>query len=205
MTSWFQALNQSFSKNQFLDYSSLLTAGVIKDLKACLFPLRFQGFFQETLTVFVDKRSAFYDCLLTQPCEVLWHFPATCEFFKLTSNVFEDNAQEARMAYWNNLTQREKQGYCGLPPDCPVVNARQLDLDRFKPQEALNVSENFAVLRIRPFEVEHSKFLDKSAVGNSRKTFESLPQPDSISRKWLHRQTESGWEITELYVPIARP
>lgn len=205
MTSWFQALNQSFSKNQFLDYSSLLTAGVIKDSRVCLFPLRFQGFYQELLTVFIDKRSAFYDNLLAQPCEILWHFPATSEFFKFTANVFDDNAEDIRSAYWTNLTQREKQGYCGLPPDCPASNMKQLDLDRFKPQEAFNVSENFAVLRIRPFEVEHSKFLDKSAIGNSRKTFESLPQPDSVSKKWLHRLRETGWEITELYVPTARP
>lgn len=205
MTSWLQALSQSFNKNQFLDYCSILTAGVIKDSKVNLFPIRFQGFYQETLTVFYDKRSALFNNLVNQPCEFLWHFPLTSEFFKFTANVFEDGTEENRLAYWHSLSQREKQGYCGLPPDCPVLDAKQLDLDRFKPQEAVNVSENFAVLRIRPFEVEHSRFLDKSAVGNSRKSFESLPQPDSISKKWLHRLGDRGWELTEMYVPIARP
>lgn len=106
---------------------------------------------------------------------------------------------------WNSLSQREKNGFCGLPPDLVAGEMQINEIDKFKPQEALNVSDNFVVLVVEPNWVEHSRFLDRSAIGNTRKTFESLPQPDAVSKKWLHRKGEQGWDLVEIFVPVARP
>ena len=205
MASWFQALSQSHSKNRILDHSNLLTLCTLIDSHPSMSPVRFQSFLPDSFSVFLDRRGQVHSSLFSGPHEFLWHFPLTSEFFKFRGRVAEETNDEVRTRAWNSLSQREKNGFCGLPPDLVVGETQVQEIDKFKPQEALNVSDNFVVLVVEPDWVEHARFLDKTAIGNTRKTFESLPQPDAVSKKWLHRKAGSGWEVVEMFVPVARP
>jgi hypothetical protein len=170
-----------------------------------MFPVRHQGFTNEDLLFFIDRRSLFFHSLSEARQEFLWHFPMTNEFFKIRGEIVEETADEERERLWNSLSQREKMSFCGIPPDVEVENARIDEMDKFNPQEARKVSQNFAVLKIVANFVEHSRFLDRSAIGNTRKTFESLPQPDAVSQRWIHRKVEGIWSVKEVALSIVRP
>ena len=130
----------------------------------------------------------------------------TCEYFKLSGFITEVKDEETIISAWNTLDPKEKEGYSGWPPDICLQNTRNIsDIDAFKPQEAIFYSQNFSILRLQPKTVDHSIFINKTAIGNTRKTYESLPQPDSVSKRWVHRLNENNWTITEMHVPTARP
>lgn len=78
------------------------------------------------------------------------------------------------------------------------------DIDNFNAQEADNVSSHFEVMLLTPISVDHTKYLDRTAIGNTRKTFESLPQPDHVSIRYIHKKHDQSWSTRELNVPAPR-
>ena len=203
--SWINALKRSYSTNRILDHCNILSVATLQNSFPKIFHLRFQFFSLNSLCFYIDKRSLLCSLLLSQPSEFLWHFPLTSEFFKFSGPVFLEPSSEILSKHWSSLSAKEKESFCGLPPDLVLESSESNDLDSFKPQEALQTSEHFAVIVLSPGLVEHSQFVDKSAIGNTRKTFESLPQPDGISRKWLHALKDSVWETNEVNAPCSRP
>jgi hypothetical protein len=203
--SWLNALIQSYERNRIIDYSSLLSVATINNNLPAVFPLRFQQFCDDLLVFYTDRRSVLCGCLLSQPSEFLWLLPVTSEYFKLSGNVFAETDPARISSLWSSLAKREKEGYCGLPPDVLLVPSSLADTDRFKPQEASAPSSNFQVLLLRPSRVEHFRYVDKSAIGNTRKTYETLPQPDAVSHRWLHELVSSEWHTTELSAGQLRP
>lgn len=205
MATWFTAVQQSFNKNRILDHCSIISVATLVNSLPSIFPIRFQYFNDFGLVFYLDNRTNLFNSLLSQPSEFLWHFPLTNEFYKFSGVVSQVMCEEVLSENWSRLTQREKEGYCGLPPDILVDKSlANNDIDHFKPQEPNQPSRNFGIICIRPESIEHSVFLDKSAIGNTRKTYESLPQPDAVSKKWVHRLTEGEWVIVEMNVPAAR-
>ena len=203
---WFNAIQQSYTRNRILDHCNIISVAVLIDSLPRIFPLRFQFFANQGIGFFLDNRSQLFSSLLSQPSEFLWHLPLTSEFFKLSGLVTLISDEEALSKYWSSLNSKEKECYCGLPPDININNRQtNNDIDSFKPQEALRFSQNFSIITLIPNCVEHAIFIDKSAIGNTRKTYESLPQPDSISRKWVHKKIDGIWETLEKSAPMLRP
>ena len=206
MSSWYNAMQQSFNSNRILDHCNILSVATISNSLPAVDQIRFQYFSESGIAFFLDQRSRLCSSLITQPSEFLWHLPLTNEYYKFTGSVQIIPSEEIRIAHWNKLSPREKEGFYGLPPDTSVDSFERVnDIDSFKPQEAFNVSQNFAIVHVSPSYVEHSVFPDKSAIGNTRKTYESLPQPDATSKKWIHRLVDGEWHITQMHISAIRP
>jgi hypothetical protein len=206
MSTYFNSIQQSYNRNRALDYSNVLSVATIVNSLPFIYPIRFHHFSEEGLIFYQDKRSLLYASLISQPSEFLWQFPLTCEFYKLSGNIFVLESEKIISEAWMSLNEKEKVGYYGLPPDVLIENEiLKYDINSYKPQEPKLASVNFSVIILIPDFVEHSKFLDKSAIGNTRKSYESLPQPDAVNKKWIHRLINGVWNITETQLSFPRP
>lgn len=201
---WTRPLHAAYSANRILDHSLVLTVAVLHEGQPAAYALRFRGFHSSTALLFhLDTRSQLFSALHNGVPMFLWHLPLTCEVFKFSAASLLWST-ELRAEEWDSLCQKEKLSYFSLPPDSAKgenVDKLRYDIDHFAPQGTDCISSHFAVLEMSPACVDQAKYLDKSAIGNTRKTFESLPQPECSGRRWLHSLQDGLWTTSELNAP----
>ncbi|CAG9316545.1 unnamed protein product [Blepharisma stoltei] len=208
---WAIALQRSFNTNRILEQSSILSIATLHNGAPSIYPIRFQSFYSPTsFTIHLDTRSILCGDLQNPVCQILWYLPLTNEIFKFDCPIlnFLPSHHEYRVNEWKKLKQKEKNAYCGLPPDTykeSEGSRLEYDINNFNAQNAEEVSEHFEVLIVTPINVDHTVYLDKSAIGNTRKTYESLPQPDAVSKRWVHRKHDHVWVAREMNIPAPRP
>mmetsp|Transcript_5049 Transcript_5049/g.7622 ORF Transcript_5049/g.7622 Transcript_5049/m.7622 type:complete len:212 (-) Transcript_5049:39-674(-) len=205
--SWIGSLKHSFNSNRMLEQSLVVFIATLQEASPQIYPLRFRGFSPEDkLTFYLDSRSHLFKELSGSPSQLMWHFPLTSEFFRFSEPHIEFLEGSQAQPEWNKLNEREKLGYHSVPPDTYKEDSSSplsYDIDHYRPQDPSDVSQFFRVLQVFPTRIDHTRFVDKSAVGNTRKTFESLPAPDSDSKRWVHSFHEGVWQCKELNMPSA--
>lgn len=176
--------------------------------EAHIYQMQFRGFSEEGAIVsYADLRGNLYR-ELSADCEVMWTFPLTNEVYKFRLPRVEVRREgEMVQTAWEGLKPREKAGYVSLPPDTYADESPALshDLDSFTPQTQSSVSPNFALLLLYPQNVDHMRYIDKAAIGNTRKSFESLPQPEVQPQRWEHCLEGGNWVTRRLNAPHPCP
>lgn len=210
--SWLNGLKRSFEQNRMLEQAHYLTIGTLRSGLPKLTLMKFRGFHQNSKLIFyLDSRSNLYsDLIQNKTSEFQWFFPLTSEVFTFTTpNItLLNESSDLLTTHWNSLQEREKEAYRGIAPDVPKpprADHLSRDLEEYKSQQSVELSPHFGVMLVEPVSVDQSVYIDKTAVGNSRKTYESLPQPDAKSRRWLHTLEEGQWKTVELSIPYIRP
>lgn len=210
--SWLNGLKRSFEQNRMLEQAHYLTIATLRSGMPKLTLINFRGFHQDSKLIFyLDSRSALYsDLTHNNLSELQWFFPFTNEVFNFSNpNITLINEpSDLVRTHWQFLQEREKEAYRGPAPDVPKpprADHLSRDLEEYKAQQPIEVSPHFSVMLVEPVYVDQSVYVDKTAVGNSRKTYESLPQPDAKSRRWLHKLEEGEWKTVELNIPYIRP
>lgn len=206
---WSHSLRQSQLQNACLSFAQCLYIATQGPEGAHLSQVQFRGFTEEGVVVYVDLRSRLgRDLSGTSGCEVMWSFPLTNEVYKFTFPQVQI-VQEGLIyeTAWASLRPREKAGYVSLPPDTyadelPVFSH---DLDSFTPQTQTVASPNFALLLVAPVLVDHTRYIDKAAIGNTRKNYESLMQPEIQPQRWEHRLQGEVWVTRRLNAPHPGP
>lgn len=170
--------------------------------------MQFRGFAEDGAIVsYTDIRGNLYRDICTG-CEVMWTFPLTNETYTLKVHTVEARREgEMVRNAWEGLKPREKAGYVSLPPDTYANASPGLshDLDSFTPQSQSSISPNFVLLLLYPHNVDHMRYIDKAAIGNTRKSFESLPQPEVQPQRWEHCLEEGNWVTKRLNAPHPCP
>ena len=200
---WTQVLRKSWRANECLAIAQCVYVATVHDGQPFNHPSTFRSFSPDTgLTCFLDTRSLLYSHLTTSGrCALLWSLPLTNEIYRFPSPTIEliQQSDDLRMvSAWNSLKNREKQGYVGLPPDSfadESPDPLSHDINFFVPQGQDTISPYFSVVVFHPIEVDHTRYIDKTAIGNTRKTFESLPQMEVQPQRWVHRREEGGWRM----------
>ena len=206
---WSLSLHQSQQTNACLSLSQCLYLTTQSTAGPHLYQTLFRGFGpNRSIVCHMDRRSRVYRELKEDGrCEVLWSFPLTNEVYRFACPgvCILDEGMEVQTA-WDSLKPREKTGYVSLPPDTyadstPLTH----DIDSFRPQSQDCVSSNFAIVRFEPRFVDHMRYIDKAAIGNTRKTYESLPQPEVQPQRWEHSLQGDVWTVRRVNAPHPCP
>ena len=203
LPSWLSGLQASYGANRMIDATNYMVIATIEDALPAARTLKFRGFEGTCLSFYMDQRSRLFENLNSGgPCELLWQFSISKETYRIACNQISLGSQEQVDAIWETLTKKEKEEYVGPVPDRqldPVEDRKLNDIDSYNPQEITKRSGNFAVVHLHPRKVEYTRQIDKSAIGNTRKTYESLPQPEQKVVRFLQYLNEEGaWETQSL-------
>lgn len=204
---WSRSLRQSQQQNACLAFAQCI---YIATQGGHLSQVLFRGFTQEgAVMLFVDQRSRLGRELSSNSgCEVMWSFPLTNEVYTFPHPQVQIQREGSLVeTAWASLKPREKTGYVSLPPDtyADEVSAFSHDLDSFAPQTQATVSPNFTLLLISPVLVDHTRYIDKAAIGNTRKNYESVLQPEIQPQRWEHRLEGDVWVSRRLNAPHPCP
>ena len=100
---------------------------------------------------------------------------------KLNSNLSETLKKS-----WSNLTEEEKLLFEVVEPETFRLETKEGDLDKYDSQERVEPINNFSIVLLFPYLIEHSIFPKPQVIANSRKPhFESLYKPRKVNKKYL--------------------
>ncbi|MFT4994254.1 MAG: pyridoxamine 5'-phosphate oxidase [Paraglaciecola sp.] len=162
---WRQKLERAIQNNAQLAHTRFFQLATVdkNQMPACR-TVVFRGFMDNThaLIVHTDVRSEKILQLRNNAHgEICWYFSDTREQFRLTSKVTlitgeEHHGADIRLAHWRALSDKAQASYGLATPGSALViePAQSASADKGLPPRS-NPLENFALLLITPFRVDH--------------------------------------------------
>lgn len=120
----------------------------------------FFKFFNKNNFIFtLDKRTDLFQILVkNENCELGWFFNLSREKYrikgkiKIVSSITEENL-DFFVKTWDSLNVEEKKSFQQPIPNCPTVEKPlRYDIDKFNSPDKVEISDNFCVLEVIPFE-----------------------------------------------------
>jgi hypothetical protein len=129
------------------------------------------------------------------------------DYFNLIeSTISKEGTENIINFYWKLLNEEEKLIYESLSPDTYKPKENLSDIDKFESQEKEKPIDNFSLIFLFPYIIEHTVYPKTQVIANTRKqNFESLYKPRKMCKKnllWLNLKdkTKAAWEIKELNI-----
>lgn len=187
---WRQVITGAIHRNRSLIYSRYLQLATIKPSgKPANRTIVFRGFLEDTnqLKFITDSRSEKIEQIQQQPsAEACWYFPNTREQFRISGYLslvkFDEqnpDLQKARNIIWQELSDAARLQFAWPHPAQPRVTEKAA----FEPPQPDQNQplENFCLLLLDPFEVDHLEL-------------KGIPQ-----NRWLYKRDEQqSWSVQEI-------
>ena len=170
VVSWRNELDRAIKKNSGAAQSRFFQLATVDSdgIPACR-TVVFRGFVQDssTLVVHTDIRSEKVHHLKDNNiAEICWYFSETREQFRLTSKIAvlaagegdlaENNEHDIRLLHWQLLSKETQAGYALATPGSVILEEFGASSKTNHGEDVeLKPSDNFALLLIQPFRVDH--------------------------------------------------
>ncbi|EAR97373.3 pyridoxamine 5'-phosphate oxidase-related FMN-binding protein (macronuclear) [Tetrahymena thermophila SB210] len=169
-----------------------------------------------------SRKNTFNEMKNNKVVELCWYFPLTKEQYKIKCHFsfialqqtqindiqiteeilieqLPQNQRELLENAWNKVDKEAKKLYQSPHPDTCKPNQEPLDdLERFNTPEKNKISNNFALLVLTPFRMEHTSFAMPQVVADGRKEFESIFKPYKKHSKYLYVIENNQWKVHTL-------
>ncbi|CAK60335.1 unnamed protein product (macronuclear) [Paramecium tetraurelia] len=190
---WEQQIEKSRLSNQQLDFCQYFTLSYIYENEPESFLGRCRLIQNGNIYIYLDRRSKNYK-QLSQNVSLLWHFPLSKEIYQIKAqqNSLIENIEN----HWSLIDKEEKKNFHTKFPDQVLdqIAEKQLtDIEKFNMQDKNNLSENFKVIKISPFDIIQTKQTMPQVIADSRTKFESIFRPYKEEQKIHYYFKENQW------------
>ncbi|CAD8077057.1 unnamed protein product [Paramecium sonneborni] len=195
---WEQQLEKSRLSNQQLEFCQWFTLSYLHENEPESFLTRCRNMLNGKFYIYLDKRSKTYK-QLSEKVALLWHFPLSKEIYQIKG--IQESLNENIEYHWNIIDKEEKKGFHTKHPDQildQIAEKHLTDVEKFNMQDKSNLSENFKVLTISPFDIILTKQTMPQVIADSRTKFESIFRPYKEQQKIHYYLKDNEWIVNQI-------